>query len=676
MAGYNQHPRYANLLPAPGAHGRGGYQIGGRGQGKKGNGRYNNNNNRGSQSNGTYGPRPVSDMSAPMNFPQDHPVPWGSQFGGHPMPMPHVGDTGPWIPPAPDLGCPNNATAMMHLQGPKGYVDARSHLDSSSTNTPVYTPPIASPTAHITTRAAEFKASPAPTEVRLALKPSKNGLSVTWTEKAGTSKRAVAHPTDSTNGGAQAAPVDLTVHTTSTSDSSHVVPKSPECRNFAMDANHGTLDKTADQLDVEKIISLQVYNISLASKLRQTLQKAKSDHQVRENKIRAMQATARFELNLAINAESSAVATSSKLCDSFYHDMTEACKLDGDAKPAAQLRATKHLKSLTEFSHLASKERKLIDKFRNELQDLDNACARSRNTYSNTIFDVLMKALGAEAPELPAPSRKEETALSATLAKTHTVAKDEIATPESSSNSSKPKEDRQDSSTVTLPIDVQHFTQQPDQSKQQPVFERRPELEHRSIREILEGVNLVDKPDEGAQLGEKQKVKFKQGKEKQVVTPDVKVHTVSFTTEDTLAPKSTESTVSATGKSPIYGTQRNNDTKHTAAETRDKAKVSSLAPHADSDSTLVHLSSASAPQTIDQPQKLKKKKKKQIKKKKKAGAVGGDGVGMADATPKTGPAGNGEMTKGVDKADSAGDGVRSGGASKAGPVKGEVRKGG
>jgi hypothetical protein len=592
------------------------------------------------------------------------------------MPIPHVGDTGPWIPLAPGLRYPNNATAMMHLQGPTGYVHAQSHLDTSSMSTPVYTPPIASPTAHITTRAAETKASPAPTEVRLALDPSNNGLSATWTEKADTSKRAVSHLTDSTHGGAQAATGDLTVHTTSNSGPLHVVPQSPERRTFAMDANHGTLDKTADQLDVEKIISLQVYNISLASKLRRTLQEAKSDHQVRENKIRAMQVTARFELNLALSAESSAVATSSTLRDSFYHDMTEACALDGDAKSAAQLRATKHLKSLTEFSHLASNERNLIDKFRNELQDLDNARARSRNTYSNTIFDVLMKALGAEAPELHTTSRKEDTAMSAIPAKTSTVAKDEIVTPEPSSNISKPKEERQDSAAVTLPTDVQQFTHQPDQSKQQPVFERRPEPEHRSIREILEGVNLVDKPVESAQSVEKQKVKSKKGKEKQMATPDVKVPALSFTTEDTLAPKSTKPVISGTGKSSTYNTQRNNDTKRTAAEPRDKAKdkVFSPAAHADSDSDLAQLSSASTPQTSDQPHKLKKKK--QTKKKKKAGAAGRDGVGMGNAALKTGPAGNGEMEKGVDKAGPVGDGVGSGGVSNARPVAGEVRKGG
>jgi hypothetical protein len=128
----------------------------------------------------------------------------------------------------------------------------------------VYTSPIASPAAHITTTAAEIKALPAP------IKVTNDSLAVT--------------------------PTSLTPLT----------PLTPEHerRTFAMDANHSTLDKTADQLDVEKIISLQVYNISLASKLRQTLQKAKTEHQVREIKIRAMQVTAKRGLDEAIAGES------------------------------------------------------------------------------------------------------------------------------------------------------------------------------------------------------------------------------------------------------------------------------------------------------------------------------------------------------------------------------------
>jgi hypothetical protein len=692
MAGYNQHPRYANPSPAPGANGRGGNQTGGRGQGKRGNGRYNNKNNWGPQPNGMYGPYPVPDMSAPTAFLQDQPVPWEMQFGGYPMPMPHVEDTGPWIPPPPGLGYPNNAAAMMNPRGPSGYLDARSHLDTSSMSTPVYTPPIASPLSHITTTAAEMNASPAANKICLALDPSKNDPNATWTGTADTSKRAVSYPTDRTNGEAQAATVDLTVNKTRACGSSYASPNSPERRTFAMDANHGTLDQTADQLDVERLVNLQVYNISLASKLRQALQEAKSDHQVRENKIRAMQTTAKFELNLALNAESTAVATSSKLRDDFYHDMTEACKLDGDTKPAAQLRATEHLKLLTEWSHRAANERNVIDKYRNELQDLDNARARSRNTYSNTIFDALMKALGAEAPEPSATSRKDDAATSATPAKTLTVAKDEAATVEPPSNISKPKEERQDSAAVAVPVDSKESTQQPDQSKEQPVFERRPEPEHSSIREILEAVNvvekpfedgnlvdkplddvnLVDKPFENVQPVQKQKGKSQKGKEKQAAVPDAKVPSISFTTKGTPAPKSAGPTASETGKSSTHYTRRNNNTKRTAAEPRDKAKdkVSSLPPHTDSDSDLAHLSSASTPQTSDQPPRLKQKK--YFKKKKKAATVGGDGVGMANAAPKTGPAGNGGNTNGAAKAGSVGS-VR---ASKAGPAAGEVRKGG
>jgi hypothetical protein len=250
MSGQN---RPINSSPAPGSNGRGGHQTGGRGYRKKGYGRYDNKNNwHIAQPNGTYGPRFAPEVLATVSFPQGHSAPWENQYGGYPMP--HVADAQSWILPA--LGYPNK----MQPRGPLGYVDQRSHVETGSTNTPVYTPPIASPAAHITTTAAEIKALPAP------IKVTNDSLAVT--------------------------PTSLT-------------PLTPEHerRTFAMDANHSTLDKTADQLDVEKIISLQVYNISLASKLRQTLQKAKTEHQVREIKIRAMQVTAKRGLDEAIAGE-------------------------------------------------------------------------------------------------------------------------------------------------------------------------------------------------------------------------------------------------------------------------------------------------------------------------------------------------------------------------------------
>jgi hypothetical protein len=222
----------------------------------------------------------------------------------------------------------------------------------------------------------------------------------------------------------------------------------------------------------------------------------------------------------------------------FYDDMKNACQIDEPLrKDRDQRLATEQIKFMTKLSQQASKYRNKIDIFRNELQDLENARARSRNTYSNAIFDVLMKALGADDPGLK--NAQPTVWPSSTISKA--IEGREATVARSSRYSSGPIQDKQD---VTLPVAAKQSVPQPDTSAPQPgpsthdpdtsahhdaVFEQRPEPEHSSIREILDAVNACETPAQDSDSPEKQQPKSRNGKDKQgaAYTPEG---------EDTLAP--------------------------------------------------------------------------------------------------------------------------------------------
>jgi hypothetical protein len=213
----------------------------------------------------------------------------------------------------------------------------------------------------------------------------------------------------------------------------------------------------------------------------------------------------------------------------FYDDMKNACQIDEPLrKDRDQRLATEQIKFMTKLSQQASKYRSKIDIFRNELQDLENARARSRNTYSNAIFDVLMKALGAENPG--SKSAPPTAGPSSTISKA--IAGRQDAEAGSSRYSSGPIQDKQD---VSLSVAAKQSVPQPDTSHDpdpsahhDPVFEQRPEPEYSDIREILDAVNARENPAQDSDSPEKQQPKSRKGKDKQIAA-----HTSEG--EDTLA---------------------------------------------------------------------------------------------------------------------------------------------
>jgi hypothetical protein len=310
----------------------------------------------------------------------------------------------------------------------------------------------------------------------------------------------------------------------------------------------------------------------------------------------------------------------------FYDDMKNACQIDEPLrKDRDQRLATEQIKFMTKLSQQASKYRNKIDIFRNELQDLENARARSRNTYSNAIFDVLMKALGAEDPGL---KNAQPTAWpSSTISKA--IESREATAAGSSRYSSGPIQDKQD---VTLPVAAKQSVPQPDTSASQPgpfthdpdpsahhdaVFEQRPEPEHSSIREILDAVNARETPAQDSDSPEKQQPNSRKGKDKQgaAYTPEG---------EDTLAPNpksrpTSDPALKETGTSQharnsviyiyIYIPTNNPPTVAPVDNNNDQPSTSLPAKpaHSDSDSDPTQMSSVSHPQTAEKGVKRKKK---------------------------------------------------------------------
>jgi hypothetical protein len=385
------------------------------------------------------------------------------------------------------------------------------------TDIPTYTVPITSPTVHIAIHAANFVFCSAPKKVGIEMDASKNDLSAAGTGKAETSKPSTSQLANTTDLDAQAAAVESNpIYASGTQGSPDVASKPPEiiegfvpreCQASATGGTHNSLENTVNHLDYEKLMQIQIYNISLAAKLRQNLREALAAHQAREIFIKEKQTTLRSLLCTAIAKEHDHMANSKELYDCFYREMSEACQQNGDAKLATQIRAAKHLKPLADLSKKASLERANIDKHRDQIQALDSIRANSRNIYCKAVHDVLMTALGGEATESYADAKKEVVATTSDPAKTHTVSETTTSTASASSRNLSSRKHTQDESAVTPLKNVQQTTQQ-------PVFERRPETEHQSIREVLDSVNTTEQPVEDTKIEEKGKSKSKKRKEK------------------------------------------------------------------------------------------------------------------------------------------------------------------
>jgi hypothetical protein len=315
----------------------------------------------------------------------------------------------------------------------------------------------------------------------------------------------------------------------------------------------------------------------------------------------------------------------------FYDDMKNACQIDEPLrKDRDQRLATEQIKFMTKLSQQASKYRSKIDIFRNELQDLENARARSRNTYSNAIFDVLMKALGAENPG--SKSAPPTAGPSSTISKA--IAGRQDAEAGSSRYSSGHIQDKQD---VSLSVAAKQSVPQPDTSHDpdpsahhDPVFEQRPEPKHSDIREILDAVNARENPAQNSDSPEKQQPKSRKGKDKQIAA-----HTSEG--EDTLASTSKARPTSdpATKETGTSAPQHARNSKHPLTDNpltvasvdndnanasdnpkRTPSSASLPAKPADSDSDPTQQSSVSHPQTGEKGPKRKKKGNKNKKKKK------------------------------------------------------------
>jgi hypothetical protein len=322
----------------------------------------------------------------------------------------------------------------------------------------------------------------------------------------------------------------------------------------------------------------------------------------------------------------------------FYDDMKNACQIDEPLrKDRDQRLATEQIKFMTKLSQQASKYRNKIDIFRNELQDLENARARSRNTYSNAIFDVLMKALGAEDPGLK--NAQPTAGPSSTISKA--IKGREATAAGSSRYSSGPIQDKQD---VTLPVAAKQSaphldahapqpsasTHHPDPSAHHdPVFEQRPEPEHSSIREILDAVNVRENPAQDSDSPEKQQPKSRKGKDKQGAAytsegEDVLASASKAKPTSDPALKETgtsqhvrDSKYMPTNNPPTVASVDNANTNANDTPKRTPSSASLPAKSADSDSDPTQQSSVSYPQTGEKGPKRKKKGSKNKKKKKK-----------------------------------------------------------
>jgi hypothetical protein len=465
-----QHPHAPSTQNGRDSMGRGG-----RGKGKKGRG--GNNGNNGNNGNidrapsygdnySNYGPHIALDVNAANTS-----SPWGMHYGGYPVPEANMAiASGPWIPPD---GHFDHAAAMMQPQiSSSGYAMP---LRVAGFDTLVHAPPIATPATIIDIPAHEDMASKTHSQFETQrdtstkdahLAGTPQDVSTKTSEVADNAECEVATPIASTQA---SSPMRITTSTQKKHGSVDVTPLPPNIERFfvsneghtlPLDTFHKNPNDTAHALDHEALMQLQVFNITLAAMGKQNLSRAKTTYATEEASHQKRRGILLSLIQTARESELSHEKNISRLMDRYHHNMKEACKLtDADAKSAAQLQAIRHSEAFREESYLATEDRRRIERFRNDLHDLDNARIVSTFAYADAVHEVVTRALGDRAGVV-VPT------------KSNTVALKDVELSDTSHSMSITKQ----SNKIVPPPKRAH----------QPLFERQMKSEHQSIDEVLD----------------------------------------------------------------------------------------------------------------------------------------------------------------------------------------------
>ena len=453
----------------------------------KGRGGYNGGRGGRSQNSGNHGPRavpvpiqvPGTEAVAPYNFVPDPLAPWAQKYGRY-----TPGQSPQFFMPlasAPFMSPASPYTTHSGMQSRAISTSSAPHMGTFA-RTPIVTP-------HITTPAADIMSSGPSTKENGKSANSKTNGSSTSATNATTTKTTGQQPASTIasrpDGGIpdalhMHAPIPKRIHKltpkhhhlTGDTPSAHSILRQyvpHESPNSVMDATHNTPDATVKLLDHESLMQLQVFNITLARKLQRKLEEAKTARDTDEAAFLKKRSILLSLLVLARDSERDHVRTVKRLEERFYSKMQEACKLSGEAKTSGMIAATTLLKAGPNVSRLAAEQREKIEEYRNELNDLDNARAISRNQYSDTIHDVLMQALGGKAvSQAGVATATGADQVHAAQKKTSVV------------SLAPAQDDRKDSAQMAQ------------LAKEQPVFERQPETKHQSINEVLHRTTVTD----------------------------------------------------------------------------------------------------------------------------------------------------------------------------------------
>ncbi|KAH4351534.1 hypothetical protein HBH98_030670 [Parastagonospora nodorum] len=668
----------------------------------KGRGSYNGGRGGRSQNSGNYGPRavpvpiqvPSAEAVAPFNFVPDPMAPWAQKYGRYTpgqspqffMPL----ASAPWMSPA----SPYSTYSGMQ---PRAFSTSSAPHVGTLAHTPIATP-------HITIPKAAIMSSGPSTKGNGNLGNSRTNGSGSGAKNAKNAKNAKTETTETTGqqpagttasgtgeGASDAlhthAPIPKRIHKL-TPKHHHLPGGTPtahsvlrdfipyEGQNSVMDAAHNTPDATVKLLDHDSLMQLQVFNITLAHKLQRKLEEAKMAREMDETAFLKKRSILLSLLTVARDSERNHVKTVQRLEERFYSKMQEACKLSGEAKKNGMIAATTQLKAGPDFSRLASEQREKIEEYRNELNDLDNARAISRNKYSDTIHEVLMQALGGKAVgQAGVVTAADADQVDAAQKKTSVV------------SMAPAQDDRKDSAQIAQ------------LAKDQPVFERQPETEHQSINEVLHRTTVTDAPHESDKTGYvippksrfvDSSTSFKQSTNDTELEafPDfwvpekirglAPVGDGAMLTAQVEARKDDVAKKQEAKNGDAVKKQDTSKDKAPNTKTENKTPAPSAVPKTQgNDKSKAPVVSKQQPNQSGN-QGTGKVRKKNFRKKGGNGGAGGDGKdkggggvggsGMANAAPKTGQAAGDGKDKGA--------GGKANAIPKTGPAAGDMRKGG
>jgi hypothetical protein len=453
---------------APADHGpnsRGGHHNRSRGKGRGG---YNGGNH-GRQS-GNYGPRSVPHANA-ASFEPLPPASWAMKYGRHSQPPPNYvpNAPGPWAQTVNTHVDPAMLQSSDAHRGQSVPLHPALHT-SIPANTPIVTP--SSDIATPTTRNMSSSTSARDNDETGALTQAGVIPGASETDVMKTTSLLPTAPT--TTGTQKPSPAASHIQVPVLKREHNIVPISRESiakeyvshegQVAATNAPHSTPTATIGILGYDKLMQLQVFNITLARKLQKELEGAKKSHELQEDEFRKKRGVILSLLLVARDTERSHEFDVQRHQDRFSYKMEEACKLHGAAKNTAQLDAIVYLKDATDFSRMAMEQREKIEKYRHNLSDLDNARAVSQRKYSDAVHQVLMIALGIGAVQKHV--NKEALPASSGTGNTATVSI------KSSIDKTRAQENRKDGGAAPRPI------------PQEPVFERQPQSLHQNTGEM------------------------------------------------------------------------------------------------------------------------------------------------------------------------------------------------